>query len=423
MNKKTAVVVCAIDGLVSLQTGVGVVVANFVRRFSDVKQIVKNHGYDLDLYCLTPELKSGGECHVPALESYTADTCRAMGGELMKIESLATGSSWREFYAVPPGSSPFPQWEAASRSAAFSIDVLSARYDKVLVFAHDGTFASIISYIGEPEAVRFVWVPHGLSAQMVSGPLAERRQYEDRCIQAISMSGQKIAYVGFTFREMLTDQYGVADDVLVPMINRLDIEDPRYQNSIKSYANSFDDLSDKKLIFFFGRCHKQKGIDILINALVKFFKKGRNNNYHAFVLLPLTSSNDGFWESLQNNISQISTKITIFTDFSFDIPFYFMNKKNTDIIVIPSRYEAMPIAAMEVCAFALPHIKILISDIPVFHEVFQGTREFFLIDELTPDGVYQALCSAADADARSTAKPLLPSYSIGCAEEIVGMLQ
>ncbi len=126
------------------------------------------------------------------------------------------------------------------------------------------------------------------------------------------------------------------------------------------FRSRYGIANNEKIILFLGRLHKIKGIDLLIDAYAELQKE--QPNIRLFIVGP----DDNFLSDLHDQISRLNfNNPPVFTG-----PLFNQEKLeayiDSDIYVLPSRYETFPISVLEAWACGLPVIVTkgcLISDL------------------------------------------------------------
>ncbi|MFX0132585.1 MAG: glycosyltransferase [Candidatus Hodarchaeota archaeon] len=117
-----------------------------------------------------------------------------------------------------------------------------------------------------------------------------------------------------------------------------------------NFRKQYNINMDEKIILYLGRIHKQKGLDILVKA---FFQVSQNmKNVYLIIVGP----DDGYLSELKDMIIKLKlNKKVILTG-----PLYNEEKfevyKDSNIFVLPSRYEAYSRSLREALTFGLPVI-------------------------------------------------------------------
>ncbi len=121
------------------------------------------------------------------------------------------------------------------------------------------------------------------------------------------------------------------------------------RNGARDKLRSQYGISPEKNIFcFIGRLDEQKGVDLLIEAAAQTSPDIRNN----FVMWFIGEGPKG--KELQNKTRDFGLEDTIqFMGFQEAIPDFL---QASDVFILPSRYEAMPISILEAMAAGLPCI-------------------------------------------------------------------
>ncbi len=142
--------------------------------------------------------------------------------------------------------------------------------------------------------------------------------------------------------------FGLVNPLRATVINN-GVDLLRYEtvsNRAALRAEAGSGASDK-VISCLGRLDHQKGVDILLTALSKIDLPG----YHARLWLigdgPLRET---LWQQVRQNGLE---KFVSFYGFRDDVPCLL---RAADLFVLPSRYEAMPLAILEAMAAGLPCI-------------------------------------------------------------------
>ena len=121
---------------------------------------------------------------------------------------------------------------------------------------------------------------------------------------------------------------------------------PKKGNFRRKYS-----IKDKdKVILFLGRIHEIKGIDLLVNSFSKLSKVLDNT------ILVFVGPDDGYLSSLKDLVG----KLGIAERVTFAGPLFGVEKLqayvDSDIVVLPSRYESFGNTALESCACGTPVI-------------------------------------------------------------------
>lgn len=124
---------------------------------------------------------------------------------------------------------------------------------------------------------------------------------------------------------------------------------------------------DNKIVYI-GRIHKQKGIDLLLKAKPERIKLeiiGDTDNTYAKELMKSFNSGEIIWRGCLTDRAEIVRSL-----------------KSATVIVLPSRWEGLPLTLFESLASERP---VIVSDIPAFRSVCTNNEVLFFSDDNADD--------------------------------------
>lgn len=406
--KKIAVCIAAHDGLISLYSGVGIVVHSFLEAFKDIKERGKLfNGANLELICAALYLNEESKDYRSDIRSRTRSICEENGGKIIIVPSLSNG---KDVSSVWGGAH---QWKSASFGLASYIASIYSDYDEIYLFAHDTIFSLIRKYAPNLVRLNVVWIPHSLGAVFrdeFSGD--ERIVLEKQAIAALQKTSHDvIGYIGDATRKVLTEEYGVPDDKLVPFVNgvyeksaRFSISNEDVEQKIKQYKIPLD----KKLILAWGRCVPQKGYDVLIPAYGRFLQD--QQGYHLILLMPTETTPQEYLDKIKKQIADLPTEsVTTVYEFDNALPYCVLKNENLKMIVFPSRFEGAPITSLEALLLARKDVRFIYTTIPPLVDTFRGDDRGMPLSNLTVDSLYNAMRLATELK-KVTKTNISPSF-------------
>lgn len=391
---KTGIFVAAHDGLVSLVTGVGVVVNAFIEGFNQIKERSSMlSGRDIEFICLAPFLDRNSVDYNKKIRETTEITCMSNNGRLVDIPTFSDGSSQKSIWGGPE------QWKSASLSVASHLMTRQSDYDSMLLLAHDTIFSSIRKYIPQLDKLQMVWIPHSLGLVFNDEYTdLERLSIEKESITSISRAkNDLIGYIGETSREVLEKGYLVNPKKLVPLINGLYIDSNRFKFSETERQENLRRWNipvDKKIIFSWGRCVYQKGYDVLIPACKSFLEK--NRDYHLVLLMPTETSTESYLEEIRPMVRNLPrNSVTAIYAFDGTLPYSLLRHQNLHILAFPSRFEGAPVTALEGLTFSNPHVQFIYSAISPLKNIFGNESRGICIKDFEVDSWNAGIIYAA----------------------------
>ena len=399
-EKRVAIVVCSIDGLLSLETGVGVIVSAFLNRFGQITE-----GIDLlgsanpALYCISPELEVGAIGFRADLFSKTAKICNSHGGELLVVSSYADGQQWRALWYGQDITTAEQQWHRLSKAAGDLIKVLADDYTLVIVHSYDTPFAAIGQYTVLPERAKIVWIPQSMGAVFEDDSQDQKIRFEREAISQIVASRSSFIGCGNKYiRSVLENIYSVPSSKLVVFENDIDIEATRYSSAVlKTYCPAILQTlpRNRRIIFAWGRCKPQKGIDIILKAVARIFQLPEFDDCHLVLLAPTTTTEPAFLEEIKGLLEDLpGDRVSAVFEFDEKLPVAIMKSSALGAVILASRFEAVGLAASEALFFSGALIPIVFSPIPAFHEVLDPWPGTYRMENIDAQSLTDALLRA-----------------------------
>jgi glycosyltransferase involved in cell wall biosynthesis len=182
--------------------------------------------------------------------------------------------------------------------------------------------------------------------------------------------------------------YGVSEDDVVVIPNGIVI-DSRKPNMEDEFRRKTQ-LKSNPYILFMGRLNPIKGTDLLIDAFCKWQRES-GSDYHLVV----AGSDGGLLPSLQAKVSDAGLEeIVHFTDFLSG-----EEKQqaylSADLLMIPSRSEAMSIVVLEAAVFNTPALVTNMCGLNYLEE-----KEYGWVCEATSDSICRGLALSLNATDR-----------------------
>jgi len=176
----------------------------------------------------------------------------------------------------------------------------------------------------------------------------------------------KIIVISNQIKIHIEKKYSRNDSILIPNgVNVTNLISPKGE-ILKNYG-----LSSTKYIFTLGRFVKEKGFDYLIDA----YLQSRIRETHKLVIAGGADHENNYSKELKLKANTNGIILTGFIKGEILSQMF----QNSDLFVLPSFYEGLPIALLEAMSYKL---NIICSDIPANLEVGLPKENYFKVGEI-----------------------------------------
>jgi glycosyltransferase involved in cell wall biosynthesis len=380
MVRTKCIVFASLDGIASLYSGVGVVVDSVFENFGRIESNLDIGSYAV--HAAVPLFNNNTDefssTQLRSIELF----CDKRGGRVHHLENLCSNLTIPEVWRGTETVKTTEQWNSLCASLGNLTNELLEDYQSLIIICHDTLFANTSAFLNKNlDRIKLCWIPHSLSTLFEDELIDERLIYERNSISAILESGHKIGYISNQTKKILKSQFGVKESSLISFYSGIFFNSKKYQLSDNP---EFTELissvpTDKRVIFTWGRCVYQKGIDLVIDAFREISK--RTEEYHLIMICPTSNSTPEYLRLIKNKISLLKKgSYTLFEDYHNELPMLFLNWDKTEYVILASRFEGFGIIAIEaayICDFST---KILYSSLSTFNEVLEELPNSFSFD-------------------------------------------
>ena len=374
MKKDLALIVAAADGILSLQTGVGVIVNFFFEAFEETKGRIKHS--PVDLYAMCPAVNEDSADYDPAAAAMAERACRENNGSIVQLLNLSSGNSLNEIWKGTADHTPAMVWDSCCKRLAFELSGLSGQYQKVYVLLHDTLFANVAAWLPKGN-IRLCWIPHSLGTLFEDPNQQGRVRFEKEKIIHLLRRGDKIGFISHYTRRHLQQFYDVPDETLISFYSGIYFDSEKYFQ--KAHSQPFYERyrigRHKQIIFTWGRCSDQKGIDIIIDAYSRLLYEDTHliDTTHLFLLCPTETTYPEYLEQVSRSLEQLPPgSFTFVPTFQSSLQYEILRCVNVKIILLCSRYESFGLASIEALYQRHSGAYIIYSSLPTFEEVFRS---------------------------------------------------
>jgi len=155
--------------------------------------------------------------------------------------------------------------------------------------------------------------------------------------------------------EFEAEQYrtmGISEEKIAIIPNGIDLSEYANLPPKRQFKKKFNIPEDKRIALYLGRIHKIKGIDLLVKAYAYLTKK---MNFKDVVLV-IAGPDDGYLSEVKSLVQSLGVSSSVL----FTGPLYGRDKLeayvDSDVYVLPSRYETFPTGLLEAYACGKPVI-------------------------------------------------------------------
>ncbi|MHA1676361.1 MAG: glycosyltransferase, partial [Candidatus Njordarchaeales archaeon] len=165
----------------------------------------------------------------------------------------------------------------------------------------------------------------------------------------------KSASKGIALTQLEAERYksmGVPEEKIAIIPNGIDLSEYAELPPKGAFKKKFNIPEDRKIILYLGRIHKTKGIDFLVRAYAHLINE---MNFKDAVLV-IAGPDDGYLSEIKSLVQGLSASNSIL----FTGPLYGEDKLaayvDSQVYVLPSRYETFPMTVLEAYACEKPVI-------------------------------------------------------------------
>jgi len=145
---------------------------------------------------------------------------------------------------------------------------------------------------------------------------------------------------------------GVPEEKIAIIPNGIDLSEYAELPPKGAFKKKFGIPEDKKIILYLGRIHKIKGIDFLVRAYAHL----KNEMHFKDAVLVIAGPDDGYLGEVKSLVQGLDVSNSVL----FTGPLYGRDKisayVDSEVYVLPSRYEAFPMSVLEAYACGKPVI-------------------------------------------------------------------
>ncbi len=393
---KNALIIAALDGIASLYSGVGVIVNSIFRGYDEISEKL-----DFDekphLYAIVPAFDFDSTFYNEDVHLFTEKVCKMHGGEIIFLPSLCHGES---INAIWGGNSIFDtklQWESLALALASQLTAFEKIYsDQIIVQTHDTLFAGTSKYM-DGNRVKICWVPHSLSLVFRDHRQDARIDFETRSIDTIKLKGGSIGFISEQTKRLLESHFSFPEERLISFysgIIRNKIDEKEEEKQRKALFTKYGIPNNKDLIFSWGRCVYQKGIDLIIDGFAKL-NKWQKSTLHLVLLCPTETTPTEYLNQIQYLLGTLDKEdYTFISEYDSHLPSLVLGYEKTKIVLLASRFEGFGLISLETLTYKKPKSIVIYSPIDTFKEVLKDYEQAIELEELNSQSIADCIYRA-----------------------------
>jgi len=278
----------------------------------------------------------------------------------VKVRAFKTWSTWGNFFVT------LDIVEQARHSVS--------EFDVIHMHNYRTFQNSVVSYFARKKGVPYVLQARG-SLPVIMGKHQIKWVYDIISGYGLLKNASRV----IALNDMEVCQYvnmGVPSSCISTIPNGIDMAEFSNLPSEGGFKKKFGLGKAEQVIFFLGRIHRIKGIDILVKAFADI------SNQFSRAKLVISGPDDGYLGELKTLISRLGLEKRVLLTG----PLYGLSKLeafvDSEFVVLPSRYETFPNSVLEANACFKPVVATNTGSLP---QLIDDTVTGFLFENGNPD--------------------------------------
>lgn len=360
---KLLINICAQDGIISHNSGVGTMVNRYINCFI---KIFENNNISYSVNLITPEYNVNGfgyseyqKVHNESINNIT-------------IYSVANGTGGKKFFGKKEN------WEILCSNASKIINSIKFDdYDYVITLANDTPFAKILELSSKRDNHYLVWIPHSttkIHCSDFNSDDYDRIEWEKNTISYINKHDRVyLGVIGKFIGEHLINEYGLNKDKAIKIYNgEILTEDTKYEitNKTKEIYNKM--ILEKDIVLAFGRPEKYKNLDSVM-------KLGKLLDIETVIITQEYYPGMPYVNYLKELAKETNSQLYI--NVPFNLPQYIINNHQGKIIlIVPSLKEIAGLVVNEIRKMNKKNVLLVANDIDGIKEMIDDGIDGTLVD-------------------------------------------
>lgn len=362
---KLLVNICAQDGIVSHNSGVGTMVKRYIY---SIHKYAHKRKIDLVLNLFSPRYFS---------TSFGYDGATKCKNENLKnttIYQLDNGSGGKKFFGS------IDNWKIVSDETSKIINSFNLdEFDSVITLANDTPFAGVLERTIQSKKHVKIWIPHSTAKIHQSDNLneisvAERISWEKNVVDFInSHKNNFLGSVGEFMGEHMVEEYGLDCEKLIPIFNGEILSHKTkyvYNERVKELYKELN--KNNQILLCFGRPERYKNLHKAIELGAKLDMQTIVNTQEYYPNMP-------YVQFLKDKAELNGCKLYINEPFNF--PQYILKKwGKTIVLLVPSEKEIAGLVVNEIRKFNKKNVLLVVNNIDGLKEQVTDGKDAILID-------------------------------------------
>ena len=361
---KLLINLCAQDGIVSHNSGVGTMVKRYI---SSLLKFFKEYKLDYHLNLFTPEYNEDGF-------GFSKNTKKANSKlESVTIYELANGSNGKKFFGS------LNNWQTLCKNVSNIINNINFQnYDYVITLANDTPFAGVVCSTKNCQNHIKVWIPHSTAkihqSKINDENVLKRIDWELKTINFINNTENCfVGVVGKFIKHHLIIEYNLLEEKALDLFNGETLFQETIYEETEETKRLFEKL-DKNgdILLSFARPEEYKNLDASIRLAELL-------NMRAVIITQEYYENMPYVNFLRELAKKTNTNLYVNAPFHF--PQYIIkNYLNKILLVVPSKKEIAGLVLNEIRRFNKDNILLVANDIDGLNEQVCDGQDGLLVN-------------------------------------------
>lgn len=360
---KLLINICAQDGIISHNSGVGTMVSRYIDSFI---KICKDNKINYQMNLITPEYNIDGFGYSECRKNYNENM------DNISIYPVSNGTYGKKFFGKNEN------WEILCHNAARIINSINFNnYDYVITLANDTPFAKLLKIANKSDNHYLVWIPHSttkIHCNNFSKDDYDRIDWENDIVSYINKT--KNVYMGIIgkfVKNHLIKEYGLDKKKCIDIYNgEILTRDNEYDLNEKT-KEVFEKMKlNDEIVLAFGRPEKYKNLDSVMRLGMLLKKQTIVITQEYFPGMPYVN----YLKELANETNSL-----LYINAPFNLPQYILNNYQGKIILlVPSLKEVAGLVVNEIRKMNKENVLLIANDINGIKEMINDGVDGTLVN-------------------------------------------